>query len=294
MPTNAVMSKGRRLAASGALVATAAGIAALGLHDLQWIEWSLVASAGVVGVAGLGIARKSMVAQIFSRAVAWTVFAPAALVAVVSTLVGHHPELTAAALAGGSGAALVLARPMLHTAEAKAEFAPSRFRSWLMAGATASTATAGITGLIGLDFLYRASNGSMHYSYAAAAAFMALSAALASSALGVIRMRSWGILLGAFTSLVTLASAAVMHNAAGLALSLVAIPGLLFFLLPILVAKRERERSGQSSYAQARVALHDEAADIPSRVRIATDDFDPFAGEFEADVPPRAARAQHV
>ena len=291
MPTNAVMSKGRRLAASGALVATAAGIAALGFHDLQWIEWSLVASAGVVGVAGVGIAGKSMVAQIFSRAVAWTVFAPAALVAVVSTLVGHHPELTAAALAGGSGAALLLARPMLHTAEAKAEFAPSRFRSWLMAGATASTATAGITGLIGLDFLYRASHGSTHYSYAAAAAFMALSAALASSALGVIRMRSWGILLGAFTSLVTLASAAVMHNAAGLALSLVAIPGLLFFLLPILVAKRDRARSSHGSYAQARVALHDEAADLPSRVP--TDDSDPFA-EFEADAPPRAARAQHV
>ena len=276
------------------MLATAAGVAALGLHDLHWIEWSLVASAGVVGVAGVGIARKSMVAQIFSRAVGWTVFAPAALVAVVSTLVGHHPELTAVALAGSSGAALALARPMLHTPEAKAEFAPSRFRSWLMAGATASTAAAGITGLIGLDFLYRASHGSTHYSFAAAAAFLTLSASLAASALGVIRMRSWGILLGAFTSLVTLASAAFMHDAAGLALSLVAIPGLLFFLLPILVAKRDRARSEQSSYAQARIALHDESAELPVRVRIATDDTDPFADEFEADGPPPAARTMHV
>jgi len=294
MPANAVMSKGRRLAASGALVVTAAGVAAIGLHDLQWIEWSLVASAGVVGVAGVGIARRSMVAQIFSRAVAWTVFAPAAIVAVVSTLVGHNPELTAAALAAGSGGALILARPMLHTAEAKVEFAPSRFRSWLMAGATASTAAAGITGLIGLDFLYRASHGSTNYSFAAAAAFLMLSGSLAASAFGVVRMRSWGILLGALTSMLTLASAAVMHDAAGLALTLVAMPGILFFLLPVLVAKRDRARSEQSSYAHARIALHDEAAELPSRVRIATDDADPFADEFEADAPPRAARRSTV
>lgn len=294
MPTNAVISKGRRLAASGALVATAAGVAAIGLHDLRWIEWSLVASAGVVGVAGLGIARRSMVAQIFSRAVAWTVFAPAAIVAVVSTLAGHHPELTAVALAAGSGGALLLARPMLHTPEARAEFAPNRFRSWLVAGATASTAAAGITGLIGLDFLYRASQGATNYSFAGAAAFLMLSGSLASSALGVIRMRSWGIFLGALTSLLTLGSAAVMHDAAGFALSLVAMPGLLFFLLPVLVAKRDRARSEQGSYARARIALPDEATELPSRVRIATDDPDPFANEFEADAPPPAARAQRV
>ena len=72
------------------------------------------------------------------------------------------------------------------------------------------------------------------------------------------------------------------------------MPGILFFLLPVLVAKRDRARSEQSSYAHARIALHDEAAELPSRVRIATDDADPFADEFEADAPPRAARAQHV
>ncbi|CAN5745494.1 hypothetical protein BH11MYX4_BH11MYX4_66940 [soil metagenome] len=296
MPTDAVMSNGRRLAASGALIATAAGVAAIGLHDLRWIEWALVASAGVVGVAGLGIARKSVVAQIFSRAVSWTVFGPAAIVTVVSTLVGHHPELTAAALAGGSGAALLLARPMLHTAEARAEFAPSRFRSWLLAGATASTAAAGITGLIGLDFLYRAWHWSATGGYGAGMALLALSASLAASAFGVIRLRAWGILLGALTSLLTLASAAVMHDAADLALSLVAIPGLLFFLLPLLVAKRERSRA--SSAMPTRIALQDEAASLPSRVRIATDDTDPFAAELEAadaaPAPRPAARVQHV
>ena len=296
MPTNAALSNGRRLAASGALAATAAGIAAVGLHDLQWIEWSLVASSGVVGAAALGLARRSMVSQVFARAVAWTVFAPAAIVTLVSALVGHHPELIAAALASGSGAALILARPMLHTPAATAEFAPSRFRSWLMAGATASTAAAGITGLIGLDFLYRAWSWSAHPGYGSGAALLALSAALAASAFGVIRMRSWGILLGAFASLVTLSSAVIMHNAAGLALSLVAIPGILFFLLPVLVAKRDRARAqeGTSAYEGARVALHDAAGSLPPRVRIATDEPDSFAAEFEAEDPPPAARVQHV
>ena len=54
----------------------------------------------------------------------------------------------------------------------------------------------------------------------------------------------------------------------GLALSLVAIPGLLFFLLPILVAKRERDRS--SSTTPTRVALHDEAASDEARASSAT------------------------
>src|SRR5690242_15280495 len=79
MPTNAAMSNGRRLAASGALIATAAGVGALGLHDLRWIEWGLVASSGVLGVAGLALARRSIIGQVFGRAAAWLVFAPATI-----------------------------------------------------------------------------------------------------------------------------------------------------------------------------------------------------------------------
>jgi len=292
MPTNAAMSNGRRLAASGALIATAAGVAAIGLHDLHWIEWSLVASSGVLGAAGIGLARKSMVAQVLSRGAAWLVFAPATLVTVLSTLLGHHPDLTGAALTVGSGAALLLARPMLHTPEARAEFAPSRFRSWLLAGATASTATGMLVGAIGLDTLSRA-----WQSTGAAAALVALGVALIASAYGVVRLRAWGILLGALTSVVTLTAAALMHDTAGLALALTAIPALLFFVLPVLVAKRDRSKADRAIHA--RIASYDAAASIPTRVRVTTDEGDPFADEFEADErsasrPPPAARAQHV
>jgi hypothetical protein len=294
MATNAAMSNGRRLAASGALIATAAGVAAIGLHDLRWIEWSLVASSAVLGVAGVGLARRSMVGQVLSRAAAWLVFAPAAVVTVVSTFVGNHPDLTGAALAVGSGAALFLARPMLNTPEARAEFAPSRFRSWLLAGATASTATGMLASFIGLDALSRA--WAWSGSYDSASALLVLGIALIASAYGVVRLRAWGILLGALTSFLTLATAAFMHDAAGLALSLAAIPGLLFFVLPVLIAQRDRAKADRS--INARIASY-EAASLPARVRIGTDDADPYADEFEAEesshsTPPPAARAQHV
>lgn len=291
MPTNVAMSKGRRLAASGALIATAAGIAAIGLHDLRWIEWSLVASSGVLGVAGIGLARKSMVGQVLSRGAAWLVFAPAATVAVLSTLVNHHPDVTGAALAVGSGAALFLARPMLHTPEAQAEFAPSRFRSWLLAGATASTAVGMLVSFIGLDHLHRSWQWST--GYGTVAGLVALGAALTASAYGVLRLRSWGILLGALTSLLTLTTALFMHNAAGFALSLAALPGLLFFVLPVLIAKRDRAKADRTLHA--RIASYEAAPSPATRVRVATEEHDPFADEFEPSAAPSpAARAQHV
>ena len=290
MPPNAAMSNGRRLAASGALIATAAGVAAIGVHDLQWIEWSLVASSGVLGLAGLGLARKSMLEQVLSRAAAWLVLAPAAIVTVVSTLVGHHPDLASAALTVGSGAALLLARPMLHTPEARAEFAPSRFRSWLLAGATASTATGMLASFIGLDILYRAWHWSS--SFGEAAAFLALAGALVASAYGVVRLRAWGILLGTLTSFVTLTTAAVLHDAAGFALSLAAIPGLLFFLLPVLIAKRDRAKAERSTYRIASPSY--DATALQARVRVATEERDALAEELEAACAPPAARAQHA
>ena len=292
----AAISNGRRLAASGALAATGAGVAAMGLHNPSWIEWSIVGSAAVLGVAGLAMARKSIVGQVFARGAAWLVFAPTAIVAVLSTFVGHSPEIMAVALAASSGAALFLGRPMLHTPEARAEFAPSRFRSWLLAGVTASTAASMLTAFMGLDFLYRALHGApWPTSFAVPVAFLALSSALLASAFGVLRMRTWGILLGALTSFVTLGAAAIMHDASGVALSLLAIPALLFFVLPVLVAKRDRASAERG--LSTRVASEG-ASSLPSRVRIATDDAGPFADDpLEADdrsAPAPRARAQHA
>jgi hypothetical protein len=281
------MSNGRRLLGPAALVATAGGLATVALHDLHWIEGGILAYAGVVAAAGVGLARRSMAAQVLSRGTAWTVLAPSALVTAF-TMVNGHFDWAAAALALGSGSALLLAHPMVRTAEAQAEFAPSSFRRWLLAGATASVGAGVVTGLFALDGL--------RWHAGTAIALLALALSLVASALGVVKMRAWGILLGALTSVVTFVAAGVMHDAAGLALALASIPGFML-LLPVLVAQRERKRTESQSFT--RVASHVAmTSDAPSRVRIATDSPRSFDDEFDAQdddrmrAPAPVARAQ--
>ena len=285
MPTNAAMSNGRRLLGSAALVATAGGMAAIAVHDRHWVEWALLASAGVVAAGGVGLAKRSMAAQVLARGTAWTVLAPTVLITIVSMFTGHT-DLTAAAFAVGSGGALVLARPMLDTAEARAEFAPSSFRKWLFAGATASVSAGLVSGLFALDGL--------RWHAPAAIALFGLALALLASAIGVVRMRAWGILLGALTSIVTLVAAAFMHDAAGLALGLASLPGLML-VVPVLLAQRERSRADARSSMRVSSQIGVEA---PLRVRVATESTTSFDDEFDAPddehvtAPPPAMRAQ--
>jgi hypothetical protein len=284
MPTNLAVSRGRRLASAAALVATGAGIAAVAVHDRHWIEWGLLGVAGVVGVAGVGLSRRSIVAQVLSRATAWVVLVPTALVTAVSTLGNHSPEPAALALAAGSAAALALARPMLHTEEARREFAPNAFRRWLLAGATASAATGMVSAMAGLDMI--------GWRPATALALATVGLALVAAAIGVARMRAWGILLGGLTSFVALASGLVLHDAAGFVLSLAAVPGLML-LLPVLVAKRDRARANATSYV--RVADASTSSDLPVRLRIADDLGEAEREEPEArDAHAPAARSMHA
>ena len=248
LPTRDIWNS-RRLGASGALIATGAGITALGLETggFHWFNSSLVVAGGALALAGVGLSRKSMVVQVVSRASAWLVLVPAALVTLASALGAHHPDLVAAALSAGSGAALLLGTPMLHTPEARAAFAPSRFRSWLLAGATASAALGMVTALLGLSRVLEGW-GSL------GAALLALAAALIGSAVGVIRMRTWGILLGGLTGAVTVIAGVFLarHNVTqGLLVSLLATPGLLFFVAPVLVARRTRAEAPRNDRPSA-------------------------------------------
>jgi hypothetical protein len=293
MPSNPAISPRRRLAGAAALATTAGGLAAIAAHDVQWVEWGLLAYAGIVGVAAVGLARRSMTAQVLSRATAWTVLTPSLLVAVISTLTGR-PEWMAAALAAGSGGALVLARPMIHGAEAKAKFAPTSFRRWLLASATASATAGMVTGLFALE--------SLRWQPVTAIPLLALSLSLIGAAVGVVRMRAWGILLGGLTSVVTLIAATLMHDPAGVALLLTTLPGFML-LLPVVLAKRDRARDeAERRHRIATLATLD--ATTP-RLRVATDAtdasgspaFDAFDDEFESDgdttaTPAPAARAQ--
>jgi hypothetical protein len=286
MPTDTAMSKGRRLAGSAALIATAAGLGVFAVHDIRWIEWGLLACAGVVGAAGVGLGQRSLPLQILSRATAWAVLTPTLLVTMISTLSGGQVEWGAAALALGSGASLVLARPMLDTASARADFAPTSFRRWLLSAATAAACAGLVTGLFGLDEL--------HWHTSSAIGLLVLSLSLLASAIGVVRMRAWGILLGGLTAVSTLVASAVMHDAPGLVLLLATIPGFMF-LLPVLLAKHARTKANAQSFT--RVAAYASGSDMPARVRVSTDAADPFADELERDdeaalAPRAAARAR--
>ena len=278
---NAAISNGRRLLGAGALIATAGGLATIALHDVHWVEWGLLACSGVVAAAGVGLARRSMVAQVLSRGAAWCVLAPAVMTTAASTLWGH-PDWTAAAFAVGSGGALLLARPMQHTAAAKAEFGPSSFRRWLLAGATTSVSAGLVSGLFALDGL--------RWHAASAIALGVLGLSLIASAIGVVRMRAWGILLGALTSVIALIAGAVMHDVAGFVLALTSIPGLML-VLPVLVAQRGRARPDARSLA--RIASPTDAADATSpRVRVAVASTGNLDDEFDqASDEPIAARA---
>jgi hypothetical protein len=222
-----------------------------------------------------------MVAQVLSRGAACTVLLPSAIVAVGSTVWGHT-DWAAAAFAVGSGGALLLARPMANTAEANAEFAPTSFRRWLLTAATVSVTAGLVSGLFALDGL--------RWHTAPAIALGVLSLSLLASAIGVVRMRAWGILLGALTSMGALIAAAVMHNMAGFVIALASVPGLML-VLPVLLAQRERARAGASTFT--RVASPSHSADaMPSRVRVAVDSANSLDDELdEASDEPVAARA---
>ncbi len=279
MPKTVAISRRRRLLGPAALLASAGGIAAIALHDLHWIEWGLLAYAGGIAVAGLGLARQSMPVQVLSRAAAWTVLLPSVLVTLFSFGAGH-PEWAAAALAATSGGALLLSRPMLHTAEAHAEFAPSSFRRWLLAGATASAGSAMVAGIFGVDGL--------HWHTASAIALLGMALAQVASAIGVVRMRAWGILLGGLTSILALVAAAFMHDAAGLALALATLPGFML-VLPVLIAKRQRSRV-EASASYTRVSSH-VSFDTPARVRVAESAPDAFEDDLDSDAGENATRA---
>jgi len=278
----------RKVAASGAMVAAGGMLAAIAVHERHWIEWSLLAFSGVVAAAGIGLARRSMVSQVLSRAMGWLVFAPSALVAVVSGAAGGHTEWAAVALAAATGGALGLARPMLNTTEARAQFAPTSYRRWLFASATAAAATGMTFGMIALDTMRW---GSLRMS---AMGLGLLGVSFLGSAIGVVRMRAWGMLLGAATSMVALLGALLAHDASSLGWLMAAVPGLMM-TLPILLAARSRAKAERD---RGRVRIADDASTdfVPARYRIADASAEDVSFETEsaAAEPARAAHAARV
>lgn len=235
----------------------------------------VLAPAALLAVASVGIVRPSIVVQVLSRATAWA----AALFVLTATLLlraAWTPELIGIVV--GAVGALGLSYPMLHTEQARAAFHPRVFRHWFLAGAVA-TASMGMFVLMALVMETR-SFGALITPFTLLP--LAFIASLVASAVGLVRMRGWAVLLGGTVASFLAIFGLINHDKATL---VVALPTLLMQVLPVLVARRmspserrEPQAQGASSdsarpeaLALARVASVELADELPDQ-REAGDD----------------------
>ena len=240
----------RRVLASVSLGGAAAGFAAIALAPGSFFTVSLLVFAGVVAAGAVGLGMKSVSAQVLARGVGWTVLAPSLLGAVEALSRGHAPDAHTLFFGATSGAALALARPLLHTPAARAAFAPVAYRRTFAAGAVAAATAGTASALFAVGTLLWGSTGS-------GAALALLGATLIAAALGVARMRAWGVLLAMVGSLGALVAAIVSGSGAvGAALALAAIPGVIL-TFPLVAARLGIAGSPPTSTPSVRVGAED-------------------------------------
>lgn len=261
------MGRGRRLAAGASLLATAGGFVSMALeHASYYVDWRSLAFGTGLAAAAVGITRKNVFAQMLSRGLAWIVFAPASVFIAVELMKGRVIEPMFTGMGITTGLALFLARPMLDSDEARAQFAPTKFRRSFLAACTATITIGLVTGMVAWEALW-------NQHVLAGVGLAALGTSLLASSFGVLRMRGWGIALATLNAIVSLVAGAVVGDAGGFAIAATALPGALF-LLPIALAKLgvgESTKASASSISTAHVRIADEAA-LPARMRVATEE----------------------
>jgi len=245
----------------------------------------------LVAAGALALGRRGVLPQVAGRSVAWLVLLPASVGVAEAARWGHLPDARTALFAASSTLALLLARPALHTPEARAEFAPVRHRRLFLAGAVA----AGMTGLSAALFAV----GAMLWGAPGAAVGIGLlGASLMASAYGVVRMRAWGVLLAMVASVGAVGAALLNGNhGEALALALASLPGMLL-ASPIALAKLGWEpRVGRAVSSPPVQTLTSAAA-----LRVADDDVPPVRARVDAGhdgdgatdaLAPRAHAAAH-
>jgi hypothetical protein len=281
------MGRGRRLAAAASLLGSAGAFVWLGLHYRHSVDLSAPALAFGAGLAAasVGLTRKNLFAQIMSRGLAWVLFAPCAVVTIVEVLKGRLNDPAPVAFALSSGAALLLASPMLRSEEARAAFAPSKFRRSFLAACTSAVTIGLVTGMVAWEMLW-------WNQPASGVALGALGTSMIASAFGVLRMRGWGIALAALNAIISFVAGALVGAGEGFALAMTAIPGLLF-LLPIVLAKLGiGDERAEAARLRVRVtdACANEETPLPARVRIATSNDTHVVDEERVDLQ-KAERA---
>jgi hypothetical protein len=180
---------------------------------------SFVWAAMLMGAAWL-FTRKQATAQALARAAAWSVILPTALA--TSLLVTHlsHVNLSMLVPSAAAAIALVLTRPLLHTEEARATFAPVAMRGWFLASAVGAIG-------VGLAATELATEFAGAHLLPDALALGALGVSLFASGIGVMRMRAWGVVLGLLSSVLALFSALHFEWFMGWPIHATALPGVM-------------------------------------------------------------------
>jgi hypothetical protein len=257
--------------------------------------WAVVLASGAVLFT-----RKSAMAQALARGVAWSVILPTAVVALLAWSHGFYPGVRVLLPAAAAAGALVLARPMLDRDEARATFAPIALRSWLLASATAALGAG-----LAIAQLATAFAGVHLFHYALALGAVALS--LLASGIGVVRMRAWGVLVGAVSSFAATAVAFRfgLRDVIGWPVLASAIPGVMMTVGVLAARARYAHASTNSAVreheslpASSRIRVDGSAAGGTSQAPN-VDAHEPAtisddAEEDVADSPATYSHARHV
>jgi hypothetical protein len=198
--------------------------------------------------------RPSVTLQAIARAGVWAILLPNVHVTLLLASMGHAPHLRMIVQMALAIGALVVTRPFLSTERAREEFAPVALRPWFLASAIGAMAS-GIA-------LARLAAAFAHFPVLVheAVGLGALAVPLIVAGFGVVRMRAWGVVLGALVALASIPIVLLMHD------SLLTLPVLLACapaaLMPALVvAARARVVTGVRHRVapQLRVAVEDSA-----------------------------------
>lgn len=212
-------------------------------NRLELLVLPLVTLAVMTAAAAVGLQRSSVLAQVLSRGVALIVFLSASYPIARGLADGQMVWSTALwFMSFGSGAALALSRPGLHTAAAQRAFAPVAFRSFFLVGAVSAVTAATTTGLHALSYV---AGGDP----AGAVGLAALAVGFLAAACGVVRMRAWGVVLGVLTAVAACvrggSMTALVLDGGGDALifAFTAMPAVAFGL-PVILSRLRRATRG--------------------------------------------------
>jgi hypothetical protein len=227
---------------------------------------------GLVTGGALLLGRRDVVSQVVGRGAAWALFAPCALAMAIQLVMDRSlPDVHSVAMGATAGAALALTRPILETNEARAAFAPLAFRRCLLLASSAAVAYAmwmstlafELTFGLGLEWVILVLGVPL------------LAVFLLASAVGVARMRAWGILLGGLSSVLALilgatASFNMLGMLGGAVIASATLPGAM--MVGAIAIARQRASHVLPHASTSAIASEPEPVIRPAVLRIATPD----------------------